>query len=143
MSENRMDKLTEIGCICCRKLGYKSPAEIHHIVRGMRRIGDDETIPLCAYHHRGVKPVPDMGRMALLTTENVFGPARHVVGRRAFEKRWGTEKELLIEVNDLLGESSCYCPAYDCFGVTPHEDEYCGECRNGLLEQQYDEAHGH
>lgn len=48
---NRLDALADMGCVIC---GAK-PAEIHHLITGRfstARKGDDETIPLCAYHHR-------------------------------------------------------------------------------------------
>lgn len=73
-------------------------AEIHHIVSGRKRHGHDHTIPLCAYHHRGVLP-PDVP-MALI--EDGQGPSRHYHGRTAFEKHWGTEKDLLAEVDGKL-----------------------------------------
>lgn len=50
------DKLSSIGCIVCRHLGYGfSPCEIHHI-RHTAGAGQKshytEAIPLCANHHR-------------------------------------------------------------------------------------------
>jgi hypothetical protein len=90
-----------MGCICCRAQGVKNGAEIHHIVSAGRRQGHEQTLPLCAYHHRGVTPPGMTSRDAL----NLFGPSRHHHGRRMFEDHWGTEQELLQKVNDWLTSS--------------------------------------
>lgn len=132
----RFDRLSEVGCICCRRHGYKVAPEIHHLVEGMRRLGDDYTIPLCAYHHRGVG-------MSLSAIENIFGPSRHHDGRRAFEKHWGTEKELLAEVNDLIGVSDVYCVAGDCMEPVKEADDLCAECYACVAEAHYDAFTGH
>ena len=96
----RIDRLHSFGCVCCRKLGTKNTqVDIHHIVRGNRRLGDEYTLPLCAYHHRGILPatleIP-------CRPEDLFGPSRHLHGRRAFERQWGTEMELLEYVNSNI-----------------------------------------
>lgn len=84
------DKLSNLGCIACRHLGYGySPAEIHHI-RHQTGVGlksaFNKAIPLCANHHR-------LGG---------YGIAYHA-GRVAFEQTVGlTEVELLILTNKVL-----------------------------------------
>jgi hypothetical protein len=72
-------RILEYCCIACR-IQYgdsiRTPAEVHHILRGGQRIGHLFTLPLCTTHHRG-------------------GPfARHPY-RARFEKQYGTEMELL------------------------------------------------
>ncbi len=50
-----MQKVAELGCIACRKLGYYgTPAELHHIQSGMlgKKSDNFSVIPLCPYHHR-------------------------------------------------------------------------------------------
>ncbi len=63
-----MNRLAEMGCILCRHLGTPgTPAEIHHIRTGTgagRRASHFNTIPLCAYHHRGQEGLHGMGRKA-------------------------------------------------------------------------------
>ena len=86
------EKLTTIGCIACRVLGYGyTPCEIHHIRFGQgvgKRAEFDKAIPLCPHHHR-------LGS---------YGTAYHA-GRRAFERTVGkTEIELLELTNQLLKE---------------------------------------
>ena len=83
-----LSKVAALGCIACRKLGYEeSPAEIHHIRTGMgmgQRNTNFKTIPLCARHHRADK--------------NAIHQSRN-----RFELDFGTELELLVEVQELLG----------------------------------------
>lgn len=70
-----MNAQSESGCILCRFLGYgNTPAEIHHIRHGMgagQRNSHLMTIPLCPEHHRGAT-------------------GYHGLGRRAFERMYGT-----------------------------------------------------
>jgi len=76
----RLERVAALGCILCGR-----PAEIHHLRGGQgmaQRADDKEVIPLCSEHHR------DGGR----------GTAIHA-GRESFEARFGTERELLEEVN--------------------------------------------
>ncbi|MGP1667686.1 MAG: Ref family recombination enhancement nuclease, partial [Rhodanobacter sp.] len=49
-----MDAISRLGCVVCHIQGYpNTPAEIHHMLSGGRRIGHLWTIPLCAPgHHR-------------------------------------------------------------------------------------------
>lgn len=77
--------LHDYGCIPCRRrgFGYVSP-QIHHLLRGGRRIDHMHTIPLCpTCHGAGIK-----------TAEFV---SRHP-WRKEFEKRYGAEKDMLKEV---------------------------------------------
>jgi hypothetical protein len=83
----RFEALKALGCICCKKLGIQRDPEIHHIVEGMRRLGHDFTLPLCVMHHR--------------MTGGLFGPSI-ADGSKLFNARWGTQRELLAEVNELL-----------------------------------------
>ena len=81
-----MNKVRELGCIVCRNNGYLStPAEIHHIIDGKR--SHMKVLPLCSYHHRN-------------------GSHRHPISRhpnkKRFEEAYGTEAELLKQVEELL-----------------------------------------
>jgi hypothetical protein len=86
-----LSQLAALGCIACRLDGhYETPAEIHHIRTGMgmgQRNSHQKAIPLCPAHHRGTagKAVP-----------SVHGTPK------AFLFRYGTELDLLAEVNRLL-----------------------------------------
>ena len=82
--------ILEVGCICCRlRFGsYNGHVEIHHIVRGNKRLGHGYTLPLCTAHHRA----PGEGAMTSIAN-----------GRKAFERVHGTELDLWLKVQHMLG----------------------------------------
>lgn len=88
--KEHLNSVAELGCIACKKLGHEgTPAEIHHIRSGVgkgQRASHYETIPLCPHHHR----------------TGGHGEAIHA-GAKTWQERFGTEHELLAEVNGLLG----------------------------------------
>jgi hypothetical protein len=86
-----------MGCIACRKQGFQRPAEIHHLVEGYR-LGHDATIPLCEWHHRGVPPMMSMTKAH---ARKLLGPSLEE-SKRQFVAEYGSEKELLDEVNEWL-----------------------------------------
>lgn len=89
----RYRALQELGCIACRINGiYGVPAEIHHLVEGNKRLGNDYTLPLCGFHHRGE---------AENSIERLKGPSL-ALNKRAFIDEYGSERELLVRVNRLL-----------------------------------------
>ena len=77
-----MAAVQSLGCIVCRNLGLgPTPAEIHHPLKNGRRMGHKYVLPICFLHHRkGVN-----------TDQHV---SRHP-WKREFERRYGTERELL------------------------------------------------
>jgi hypothetical protein len=83
------EKLSQIGCIVCHNLnfGYSAP-HIHHIRHGAG-IGQkshwSNAIPLCPMHHQ----------------HGGYGVALHA-GQRTFEKKYGTESQLLQQTLALL-----------------------------------------
>lgn len=86
-----MSAIVQLGCIACRvdDLGF-SPAVVHHLLRGSRRIGHLSTIPLCPGHHSSG-----------LYNKQII--SRHP-WKRAFEQRYGTEAELLAMVAKALSK---------------------------------------
>ncbi|MCR4299886.1 MAG: Ref family protein [Gallionella sp.] len=81
--------MRELGCIVCRlDLGLHSPASIHHILRGGRKIGEYDVLPLCRLHHQG-------GCNGHRYT------SRHP-WRKVFILRYGTEEYLLGETLKLI-----------------------------------------
>ena len=84
-------KVAELGCIACKKIGYEdTPAEIHHIRTGVgmgQRSSHYCTLPLCPIHHRH-------GADAIHQSKILF------------ESKFGTELELLAEVEALLNVGS-------------------------------------
>lgn len=86
-----LGRMVELGCVVCRNLGFgASPAEVHHLRSGVgagQRSDHRRSLPLCPPHHRN----------------GGYGVAIHA-GRKAWEKNYGTEEELLIQVQEELGE---------------------------------------
>lgn len=81
----------EAGCCVCRRtMSVFTPCEIHHRLRGGRRINEWEVLGLCQPHHRG-------------GVKNERLTSRHPY-RRAFEIRYGTEAELLAWTRAQVGK---------------------------------------
>jgi hypothetical protein len=99
----RIDKIHDLPCVACASMKVSQPfnTEAHHIVsHGYRRLsgGDQSTIPLDAWHHRGIcLPGTNARQMA-----EKYGPSL-ALSKREFVKVFGTELELLDKTNgDLL-----------------------------------------
>lgn len=104
MNQDRYEALRSIGCIACRIEGQTDcgPVEIHHLnlggYAGQKRRGDDYTIPLGKWHHRGVSH----WNLHSSVMEQHFGPS---LARQSseFRQRYGTDDELLERVNRMVG----------------------------------------
>lgn len=85
-----LQRVAELGCIVCKnEFGVYSFSEIHHIRAGQgaaQRASHKQTLPLCPPHHR----------------TGGYGVAIHA-GQKAWERSFGTECELLDQVNRELG----------------------------------------
>ena len=87
-----LSKVAEIGCIICYRAGYpETPCEIHHIRDvglglGVRN-SHTNTLPLCPEHHRGNEGI-------------------HGMGRKAWERKYSTQQELLEQVQRILDEKA-------------------------------------
>jgi len=94
----RFDKLHDLGCIACRLNGFTHPtvAEIHHFLRGNKRIGHAATVPLCGWHHRAAFDGTNEATMLAL-----MGPSFHR-HTREFRARYGDDAVLLARVNALI-----------------------------------------
>ena len=87
--KRHLNRVAELGCLVCRKMGYPgTPSEIHHKRSGTgagRRSSHFDAMPLCPEHHRGKTGL-------------------HGLGTKGFPKHWGfDEDDLLQDVRDLLG----------------------------------------
>ena len=85
---DHMGAVAALGCVVCRNLGFgATPSEVHHIGNGTlgKKASNFETIPLCDAHHRN----------------GGHGVAVHA-GRKTFEARYGTERELLEQTRREL-----------------------------------------
>jgi hypothetical protein len=67
---------------------------------GQKRRGDEWTIGLCPYHHRGIPPEP----LSVREAEKILGPSR-VYSPRTFREKYGTDDELLEYTNKLIREA--------------------------------------
>ena len=101
--QRRCLALQELGCIVSflyleRK---QVPGDIHHLVEGQKRLGNEYTICLHPWFHRGI--VPD-GCLCAAHAETQFGPSL-ALNKREFVLRFGTERSLLERTNYLLEEN--------------------------------------
>jgi hypothetical protein len=98
---NRWQQLQEIGCLACRKMGFfAQPSDCHHLLSGHKRRGDEFTIPLCPWHHRGVwNDRFQNQKMA----GALLGPSLAHESKR-FREMFGSDEELLFEANRLIAE---------------------------------------
>jgi hypothetical protein len=84
----------DIGCICCIFQGFNQvPPEAHHITQD----DNQNTLPLCAWHHRGVPPAD----LSAAQATGFYGPSL-AVSRRDFHEHFGLEEQLLESVNHRI-----------------------------------------
>jgi len=93
-----MEKVARLGCLICLKEGNPfSPAELHHIkdvaTIGGQRASHFEVIPLCVNHHR-------------------IGKESFHENSKGFSEKWGSQRELLKETLELLGDTCCQNKGY-------------------------------
>lgn len=98
----RYARLRLIGCLCCRLNQLQGRAvtgqwpEIHHLNAGGQpgsaRRGDRFTIPLCAWHHRGVGPTRNT---------DAYGPS-FARGTKPFREVYGSDDDLLALADRLI-----------------------------------------
>ena len=88
-----LSAVAEYCCIVCRNEGKGvTPASPHHIVEGGKRLGHMHTIPLCFLHHQ------EGGNHELWVSRHPH--------KAEFERRYGTEYELLAQVQDVLRDAA-------------------------------------
>lgn len=94
----RYHELHRIGCIVAYLFyGAYRDADIHHLTEGGRRLGNQFTIPLSPWTHRGVC---DTG-WTVKEMETTFGPSL-ARNKRLFVATYGTERYLLEKVDALI-----------------------------------------
>lgn len=103
--QKRLDALHQMPCMACVKEGVEQPfpTEAHHIVdKGYRKHsgGHDATLPLCAWHHRGLQK----DGWLKIEMEARYGVSM-ALNKRAFEAKHETQRVMLSRVNTLLGFS--------------------------------------
>lgn len=99
--ERRFQYIYQIGCICCRKLGYYRQCQIHHLnlggMAGQKRRGDLFTIGLCPWHHVGEYP----NGYTEAAMDMRFGPSLKLHSKR-FRKVFGNDDALLVYQDEQI-----------------------------------------
>lgn len=99
----RFDRIKAGNCLACWMrdidLAGQGLVEVHHLLSGGRRIGHMATVGLCMWHHRAV---PQWGCTHAEMREE-YGPSL-AEGSKPFHAEFGSDAELLIMQNDLLGD---------------------------------------
>lgn len=96
--KRRFDAMKRTGCIPCLLENLAdSHGEIHHIVDGAYRQGDQFTYSNCSWHHRGI---PWQG-MELEDMRHTLGPSLRLQSRD-YRERYGDEGTLLQVQNYVL-----------------------------------------
>ncbi len=97
-------KLRALGCIVCHNRGIThQAAEIHHIRDNIDRTTCHmRVIPLCPFHHRtGLLHSTLLGR----TGWDRWREVGYHQAPKEFERRYRPQRELLEQVNALVGNS--------------------------------------
>ena len=124
----RFAAMEELGCLISRVFFCRpeTPGTVHHLVEGGRRIGHHATIYLAPWYHLGQPPqVKRGGVVRQLTVEeatHTYGPSLYH-DRRAFERRFGTEQQLLADQDELIAMW------LKCTGATPSTPPVLEEIR--------------
>jgi len=82
-----MARVAAFYCCVCKWFmgGIRSEAQVHHMLRGGKRIGHFFTLPLCPTHHTGLGLTNEMRRLGIVPRSD---------SQRAFEKAYDTEANL-------------------------------------------------
>jgi Recombination enhancement, RecA-dependent nuclease len=84
-----MNRIVDLGCIVCQnEFNVFSPASVHHLDGKTKEGSHLLTIPLCFNHHQSG-----------FNDENCVSRHPH---KSSFEKRYGTEQELLKQCQELI-----------------------------------------
>jgi hypothetical protein len=94
--QRRFRLIQDIGCLACHRFGWYSPVDTHHQNlgghAGQKRLGDESTIGLCPWHHRGILKPPIYVGPSLATQP------------RKFREVFGSDEELLAKQDGLIAE---------------------------------------
>lgn len=99
----RSPQVKALACICCAMddVSQVTPTEEHHLnkfgLMGKQRRGNEYSIPLCAWHHRGIVAEGKNSGWMLYK----FGPS-FALNKRLFRTTYGTDDELLAKTDQFL-----------------------------------------
>jgi len=93
---------------------YSQPADIHHLTSGGRRRGDEATISLSPWHHRGLTENGSKQHYS-----GLYGPS-FAHGRRGFQEFFGSD-DYLLEVQNVVLAHYQQTPW---FNYVPHREVF-------------------
>jgi hypothetical protein len=100
----RFGRIRDIGCLACRKRGWFNLPDVHHLNlgghAGQLRLGDESTVGLCIWHHRG-KPLAPLNESQC---RRILGPSLQAEPI-AFRETFGCDQQLLAWQNDLIADT--------------------------------------
>lgn len=97
-----------LPCVACVMQNCIQPnrSEEHHLNldghAGQKRRGDEYSIPLCGWHHRGEAPIHVTKSGAGL----IYGPSLALTSR-LFRQRYGSDDALLARTNAQIYSAAC------------------------------------
>lgn len=111
--------IQQMGCVACREHDIFSMCDVHHLNSGGHagqvRRGNQSTIGLCPYHHRGIW----RSEIKLQHMIDEYGPSLALTPRR-FRERYGSDDELLAKVDNWIKEHQHgKLPVYTLGGAVP------------------------
>lgn len=102
--DRRFGRIREIGCLCCRRRGWFSLPDVHHQNlgehAGQLRLGDDHTIGICPWHHRGMPLAPFNEAQC----RRILGPSLQAEPVE-FREVFGSDEYLLTWQNELIADA--------------------------------------
>lgn len=98
----RYDAFRHFGCIVSHLYFDRFEFyDVHHLVEGYR-LGNQFTIPLNPWYHRGLCP----DELTMDGALEYYGPSMKL-DKESFVKRFGTERYLLGKVNEMVNVIRC------------------------------------
>ena len=105
----RKDAIKDIAvCVCCRlrsRIVHLSPhgyVDVHHLLKGNKRIGHMHTIGLCVWHHRG-HTLDGYNRIQM---QALYGHSL-AHGSKPFREQFGSDEDLLALQDEMLDPALC------------------------------------
>jgi len=101
--DRRFGRIREIGCLCCRRKGWWNAPDVHHLNldehAGQLRLGDEQTIGLCIWHHRNQPLAP----FTEAQCRRILGPS--LPGEPIkFREEFGADQALLAWQDELIAD---------------------------------------
>lgn len=95
----------QLSCVCCdiEDVQQPFPTQEHHCnafgLAGKKRLGDDQSVALCAYHHVGTL-LPGISREDMA---HKYGPSL-ALNKKLFRFTYGDDSALIAATNHKLAQ---------------------------------------